>query len=852
MKWTDRFCQWRVVCWLRKKKLTITTHSGETVNQMTFKDFFKQATNGKIGDPFPFQEAFAKDIPALVRVPTGLGKTAMAVLGWLWRRNCAGEEIRHNTPRRLVYCLPMRVLVEQTRDEAQVWIRELDLKEDISIHILMGSEEADDWDLYPERDSILIGTQDMLISRALNRGYAMSRFRWPLAFGLLNNDCLWVLDEVQLMDASLATSTQLHAFREKMNAQGCKTVWMSATLETKWLKSVDFFTPTDGPLELGAEDTMNNVVKSRIDASKPIQRAEAPIDAKEACANAILEAHRESNDLTLAIFNTVERAKEVYLQLKKQTTKVVLLHSRFRPNERKEIIKCMMSESSAEGRIVVSTQVVEAGVDLDAMTLFTELAPWPSLVQRFGRCNRRGKYNEDESARIVWFDIDDKKEKDALPSSLEELTTARKLLAALEDAGPSSLQALREQKPDLYEQAMRLEPTHVLRRRDLIDLFDTTPDLAGADIDVSRFIRSGEEHDVHVFWRTWEQKGSPSSDDEYGKAPRREELCAAPVGKFREFAKKQKDFIWRWDALEKKWKQVDPGAVYPGQTYLIHAEAGGYDIDLGWIGYEKKPKPVNPIEIERPESEGNDDDLYAQADWLTIAEHTNDVVQELDKILGVVQLDESYRDVLRIAALWHDRGKAHEVFQEAIEDGRFIERMKGDPIQEKERPSVWQGRRDLAKAPKKPDNYWKKYSRSYFRHELASALAMLQAGMPDLAVYLAAAHHGKVRLSIRSMPNEKPPENAETLFARGVYDDDVLPEVNLGDREIAPSVELSLKCMRMGRDENGAPSWAERMLRLRDELGPFRLAYLEALLRAADMRASARKSTQQTAQEVTP
>ncbi|MCP9448558.1 MAG: hypothetical protein NNA21_00650 [Nitrospira sp.] len=51
----------------------------------------------------------------LVYVPTGLGKTAMVVLGWLWRRRFhPNEEIRKTTPRRLVYCLPMRVLVEQT------------------------------------------------------------------------------------------------------------------------------------------------------------------------------------------------------------------------------------------------------------------------------------------------------------------------------------------------------------------------------------------------------------------------------------------------------------------------------------------------------------------------------------------------------------------------------------------------------------------------------------------------------------------------------------------------------------------------------------------------------------------
>jgi hypothetical protein len=48
----------------------------------------------------------------------------------------------------------------------------------------------------------------MLLSRALNRGYGMSRYRWPMHFGLLNNDCLWVMDEVQLMGSGLTTSLQ--------------------------------------------------------------------------------------------------------------------------------------------------------------------------------------------------------------------------------------------------------------------------------------------------------------------------------------------------------------------------------------------------------------------------------------------------------------------------------------------------------------------------------------------------------------------------------------------------------------------------------------------------------------------
>ena len=78
---------------------------------LEFADLFRHATNGN--DPLPYQERLAMSdaFPSLLDVPTGLGKTAAAILGWVWRRRFASESIRNQTPRRVVYCLPIRVLV---------------------------------------------------------------------------------------------------------------------------------------------------------------------------------------------------------------------------------------------------------------------------------------------------------------------------------------------------------------------------------------------------------------------------------------------------------------------------------------------------------------------------------------------------------------------------------------------------------------------------------------------------------------------------------------------------------------------------------------------------------------------
>src|SRR5260370_10334137 len=107
----------------------------------------------------------------------------------------------------------MRGLVEQTQNECEKWMRNLGLlgqpgEGKISVHVLMGGSEdlrRPVWAEKPEEEQILIGTQDMLLSRALMRGYGMSRYQWPVHFGWLHNDRLWGFAQMQLMGPGLLT-----------------------------------------------------------------------------------------------------------------------------------------------------------------------------------------------------------------------------------------------------------------------------------------------------------------------------------------------------------------------------------------------------------------------------------------------------------------------------------------------------------------------------------------------------------------------------------------------------------------------------------------------------------------------
>lgn len=792
-----------------------------------FAGFFREATGGQT--PYAYQLRLAdSEWPDAVIAPTGLGKTAAVVLGWLWRLQSAPEAI----PRRLVYCLPMRTLVEQTVANAAGWLARLSdsglangLPSVDDVHVLLGGFDEPKWYLCPERPAILIGTQDMLVSRALMRGYAMSRFRWPVDFALLHNDAQWVFDEVQSMGAALPTSTQLEAFRRQSGTgRPARSLWLSATLDPAWLRTVDFpgpdrvlTVPDDVP-----QDAASPAVRRLIDAGKPVTVASvAPAggtagDLKtyaKILAALVYDLHRPGT-LTLAVLNTVDRARALHRELQAlhagDGEGPLLIHSRFRPPERQRQIEALKKGAP---RIVVATQAVEAGVDISAATMVTELAPWSSLVQRFGRANRYGEANDQGGAPIVWVDLP---EALAAPYAPEALKEARQRLAGLKDARPSGLGA-----PGHLPPALR-----TLRRKDLIDLFDTESDLTGFDIDISPYVRDADDTDLRLFWRSGLSAGTAGQPE-----PRRDELCPVPIGQAKAWLRDRKQAITAWYSDpqagqgrgDSGWRRLS-GDPWPGLTLMVDATAGGYTADHGFDPASKAPVTALPAaDGQGPESQDTDDDSRKRR-YVALGNHLRSVAVATEELCRALELPEDLTADLVTAARWHDVGKAHKAFQD---------RLVADDSALHPRPGTL-----LAKAP----SYRRAEGRPYFRHELASALAWLAHRRwdrrADRVAYLIAAHHGKVRMALRALPAEAEAPDGRR-FARGVWEGDVLPSVDMGGGETWSEGTLTLSVMELGEDETTGASWTERTRTLLADHGPFRLAWLEALLRIADWRASA-------------
>lgn len=84
-------------------------------------------------------------------------------------------------------------------------------------------------------------------------------------------------------------------------------------------------------------------------------------------------------------------------------TYVLTFNSRYRPFDRRILIRLADYLSQAPvGFVVVSTQAVEAGVDLSFQAVFRDIAPVDSIVQAAGRCNRSYEWGQNGGRVIVW------------------------------------------------------------------------------------------------------------------------------------------------------------------------------------------------------------------------------------------------------------------------------------------------------------------------------------------------------------------------------------------------------------------------------------------------------------------
>jgi CRISPR-associated endonuclease/helicase Cas3 len=212
-----------------------------------------------------------------------------------------------------------------------------------------------------------------------------------------------VLDEVHSYD--LYTSTLIDTLIARLRELQCTVIVLSATLtrerRRQLLGLVESTELADSYPLLSARTADGEFIQVAVEPPRPKTVAVRFLQGDE-CVEQSLQRARQ-DQCVLWIRNTVDEAQETYRRLKAANYEggppIALLHSRFPFFRREELEAYWMealgknTENRPNGCVLVSTQVAEQSVDIDADLLITDLAPTDMLLQRLGRLWRHERPN---------------------------------------------------------------------------------------------------------------------------------------------------------------------------------------------------------------------------------------------------------------------------------------------------------------------------------------------------------------------------------------------------------------------------------------------------------------------------
>ena len=388
--------------------------------------------------------------PDAIALPTASGKTAcmdvaVFALAAQASRLDAGRPV--TAPRRVFFTVDRRVIVDEAHERARCLAKKLNEANEgilktvadnlrriahgattgfeeehpLAVHALRGGMyRSEAWARDPLQPTIVASTVDQIGSRLLFRAYGRGSGAWPIYAALAANDSLILLDEAHCAQPFLQTLQAVHLFQgarwahEPLQRCFCPVV-MSATPPPR-LEDVFRDESDDGrnpDHELGRRQlaykpaTLKAVPKAR--------GSEAAGELAKALAQRALDLLSDERRAVVVFANRVATARETHRRLKDdQRVLTVLLTGRMRPVDKDAAVRRLKELHLHSGRstgralqkpvIVVATQTLEVGADLDFDGLVTECASLDALRQRFGRLNRMGRGINARAAILIRAD----------------------------------------------------------------------------------------------------------------------------------------------------------------------------------------------------------------------------------------------------------------------------------------------------------------------------------------------------------------------------------------------------------------------------------------------------------------
>ena len=483
-----------------------------SITREEFGEFFAALNGGH--DPFSWQEEVLNHIceygvwPERINAPTGSGKSSVVDIH-LFANALAAVGAAPRVPRRLCVTVGRRALVDSQATRADKILG--DMKDALadesgepgilrrvaealrSFQTRNDDQGSDPFEVghirgelsnrnLPVTDisacAIIAATPDMYGSRALFRGYGSTKAARPRETALLTMDTVMVLDEAHMNRQLLHTTQRIAQLQKREADLGVPTLQVVETTATPSTEDSD---STTLGVDIEALDKPNDEkLHDRVYSHKELVLR--PIDKWDgkpgnsptvnAAVDAIMDflARREAGESSKkaytvgCIVNHVRTAISIKEALAKNKAlgkdEVQLLVGRKRPYDLENLQKDHPNLFSTRGdesvKVVVATQTLEVGIDVDFADLVTELAPASSLAQRFGRVNRLG-CRKDSKVVVIEPASGDLVKKDAPPYKAVDLSNAYGWLEALNGAeNPSVNPAAMVKNPPVQSSPERL------------------------------------------------------------------------------------------------------------------------------------------------------------------------------------------------------------------------------------------------------------------------------------------------------------------------------------------------------------------------------------------------------------
>lgn len=320
-----------------------------------------------------------------------------------------------------------------------------------------GLADNEEWKEDPTRPAIIIGTIDMIGSKLLFSGYGDGRYKRAHHAGLIGQDTLIVHDEAHLTPAFSELLSGIKEYQAK-EALPNKVLELSATARD-----------ASEAFSLTTEDEADTIVNQRLSASKELRFQEVEEkDAMLSAIAEQSFAHEGKVKKVVVFITSPEDAQKVLKnlegKLKKEKDRVALLTGTLRGFERDELVsnnkvfRAMLGRDEPEGTVyLVSTSAGEVGIDIDPDALTSDLTTLDAFIQRLGRVNRKGGEGRKATVDVVALKPKEKKAKKKAGSEEESAdepadarTTAllitkevlQKWATSMEDLCPRNLKML--------------------------------------------------------------------------------------------------------------------------------------------------------------------------------------------------------------------------------------------------------------------------------------------------------------------------------------------------------------------------------------------------------------------------